>query len=599
MSNPFDKRSVTEMGHAPFCRARVCRRLVLLALLAAAPVLLLAQGPPEGRGQRPVAPPRDFRQPPDQAPRGTAIIRGVVLAADTGTPIRRAQVRAVANGIRENRLATTDAQGRFEFKELAAGRYTLSASKGGFVGLQYGQRRPSESGTPLEIGESQVLDKLVIALPRGSVISGRIFDEFGEPVANAVVNAMRYGYSQGSQRYLPAPGQNSRDTTDDQGQFRLFGLPPGDYIVSANFRAGGEVTDSIAEPSGYAPTYFPGTVNISEAQRVRVDISQEQTSVNFALVATRLVRLSGTVLDSQGAPVTAGAVMLMPAEGAQGPAGMLAGGERLDRTGAFRINNVAPGRYVLQVRSFPGGGRGGRGLVFADGAGELGRLDLAVGQEDVNGLVLVTRPGATVSGVITTDTSQPPSFTPDRLQISTIASPPATAMPGGAARVNPDWTFSLANLFDARLFRVSAPQGWALKQVLLNGQDITDTPTEFAAAQTVSGVQVVLTDKVTNVSGSITDARGNPVTDAAVVVFPADDRLWTFQSRFIRTTRPDQDGRYEIRGLPAYDDYLLAAVQGLEDGQASDPEFLARTKRNAADLALKEGETKVLNVALK
>jgi len=104
---------------------------------------------------------------------------------------------------------------------------------------------------------------------------------------------------------VPGGGQNSRDTTDDQGQFRLFGLPPGEYIVSANFRGtGGEVTEPAGEPTGYAPTYFPGTANAADAQRVRVDVSQEQSGINFALSATRLVRITGTVIDSRPAPVT-------------------------------------------------------------------------------------------------------------------------------------------------------------------------------------------------------------------------------------------------------------------------------------------------------
>jgi protocatechuate 3,4-dioxygenase beta subunit len=515
------------------------------------------------------------------------VIRGVVLAADTGTPIRRAQVRASASGIRESRLATTDAQGRFEFKELAAGRYTINASKGGFVGLQYGQRRPSESGTPLEIGDGQVMDKLVIALPRGSVISGRVFDEFGDPVANAVVSAMRYGYAAGARRFIPGGGQNSRDTTDDQGQFRLFGLPPGDYIVSANFRGtGGEVTDSTGEPTGYAPTYFPGTGNASEAQRVRVDVGQEQMGINFALIATRLVRVTGTVIDSQGAPVTNGSLALMPADFTRNALPLTGGGSRIDRTGAFRINGVAPGRYVAQART------GGN-------TGEMARLDIVVGAEDLNGVVLITRRGATATGQVVTDTPEPPPFTADRVAVMALAATPQPRVPGGAGgRVAQNWTFEIRNLFDTRLFRVNAPQGWALKQVLLDGQDITDTPLDFTQGQSVAGLQIVLSQKQTMLSGSITDARGQLATDATVVVFPADETLWYFQSRYIRAARPDQQGRYEIRGLPAYDDYLITVVQGLEDGQAGDPEFLSGIKGTASKLALNDGETKAADVKL-
>ena len=577
-------------------------------LIVAATLAALSQGPPPGaptggRGGQmgPGMPPR-AGQPQEQAPKGTAVIRGVILAADTGTPIRRAQVRASAPGIRSSRLATTDAQGRFEFREMPAGRYTISASKGGFVGLQYGQRRPSESGTPLELSDRQVMDKLVIALPRGSVISGRIFDEFGEPIANAVVNAMRYAYAGGTRRLVASGGQNARDTTDDQGNFRLFGLPPGEYVISANFRGGGgEVTDPAGEPSGYAPTYFPGTSNVTEAQRVRIDVSQEQSSVNFALIATRLVRITGSVIDSKGAPVTAGALMLMPADTLRAGMQMPNAGARVDANGSFRLIDVAPGRYILQTRTNIGGpgGRGGRGPAASGAEPEFARIDLAVGAQDVDGVVLITAPGARATGQVVLDSTQASAVRLDQVNIaarSVRVESPGFAGPGGNARANQDGTFTLTGLFDPVLIRANAPQGWSLKQVLLGGQDVTDTPLEFTAGQPVNGLQVVLTDKITTLSGAVTDTRGGAITDATVVVFPADEKLWTFQSRFIRAARPDQEGRYQITGLPPYDNYLIAAVQGLEDGQAGDPDFLASIKNNASALRLNEGETKVADV---
>ena len=136
-----------------------------------------------------------------------------------------------------------------------------------------------------------------------------------------------------------------------------------------------------------------------------------------------------------------------------------------------------------------------------------------------------------------------------------------------------------------------------MKSVVVNGQDITDVPTEFPAGQTVSGMQIVLTKKISTLSGQVTDAKGNPVLDATVVVFPSNEKLWTFQSRFIKAARPDQDGRYRVTALPA-EDYLVVALQGLEDGQAGDPEFLASIKELATKLELGDGETKAVDVKL-
>src|SRR5437762_2662691 len=108
-------------------------------------------------------PPRDNQQP---AKPGTATLRGRVTAGDTGEPP-------------ENRLTTTDASGRYEFKELRAGRYNINAQKGSFVGLQWGQQRPNEPGKPLDVGDGQTIERVDFALPRGGVIAGRILDEFG------------------------------------------------------------------------------------------------------------------------------------------------------------------------------------------------------------------------------------------------------------------------------------------------------------------------------------------------------------------------------------------------------------------------------------
>jgi hypothetical protein len=525
--------------------------------------------------------------------RGTSTIRGTVVAADTGGPIRRAQVRLSGQGA-GTRLATTDAQGRYEVRDLPAGRYTISASKGGFVPLQYGQRRPSEPGTPIEVGDGQVMDKLVIALPRGSVISGRVTDEFGEPVANAIVAAMRYGYAAGARRLLPATGQNSRDTTDDQGHFRLFGLSPGDYVVSASFRSSGESADPSGENTGYAATYFPGTTSVADAQRISVAVGQEQHNVVFSLIATRLVRVSGAALSSQGAPIGGGSVTLIPTSGrvaAPGPMATLSG--RIDQAGQFRILNVPPGRYIAQVRTGRAGGRGTATTIQ-----EAGRQEIAVGAQDQDGVVLVTAPGARVTGSVISDRGSTAELRPRDVTIGMRAIEVDAVGPlaNSVSRINDDWTFDLANVFEARVFRVSTPQGWMLKSITVNGQDVTDVPLDIAPGQTVTGVQVLLTDRVTEVNGRISDSRNRAMTDATIVVFAADEDKWGFQSRYIRAARPDQDGRFQIRGLPPHDEYLALAVQGLEDGQAGDPEFLATLRQRATTLSLKEGETRTLDL---
>jgi hypothetical protein len=411
---------------------------------------------------------------------------------------------------------------------------------------------------------------------------------------------MRYGFQAGARRLLPASSQNSRDTTDDQGQFRLFGLSPGDYIISAVLRNGPpESGDAAGETSGYAPTYFPGTPSIAEAQRVTIGISQEHAGIMFSLIATRLVRVSGAVVNSQGVPISAGNVMLTPAGSRLGTGAMAqAMGARVEQGGQFRITNVPPGRYVAQVRSMPGGRGGPRGQMI-DPNNEFGRQEVTVGTEDLDGVVLVTAPGARVSGQIVGDAGAVLPIKPQQVSVGSRVLEIDPAMPGGNvnSRVNDDWSFELTGVFEPRVFRVNLPQGWTLKAVLYSGQDITDTPLDVSPGQVVSGVQIVITDKMTEINGAVIDAAGAAVTDATIVVFAADETRWTYQSRFVRTARPDQEGRFQIRGLPALEKYLAIAVQGLEDGQAGDPEFLASVRDRAASFSLSsDSDVRTLNL---
>src|SRR5262245_17919563 len=234
------------------------------------------------------------------------------MAADTNTPVRRAQVRATSPETRSSRLSTTDADGRFELKDLPAGRWTVSAAKGGFVTQQFGQRRPFESVEPIELVEGQRVTAN-FAMSRGSVISGRLSDEFGDPITGARVEVLRSQMSQGRRRLTPVGNVNGQ--TDDTGAFRVYGLAPGDYFVAASLQAA--PLDGADNPVTYAPTYYPGTGSVSEAQRIPLTIGMEQTGVNFVLLPVRSVRISGTVTDSNGAPVQA-AMNLMTAQGELG-----------------------------------------------------------------------------------------------------------------------------------------------------------------------------------------------------------------------------------------------------------------------------------------
>jgi Carboxypeptidase regulatory-like domain len=548
---------------------------------------------------------------------GTGRITGRIVSADGGTPQRRATVRLTAPEVGV-KTTLTDADGRYEFRDLPGGRFSVNVSKPGYVNVQYGQLRPFEQGRPIELAEKQVVDKADISMPRGGVISGRITDEFGEPVADALVSAMRQMWANGRRR-LVSSGRTAQ--TNDLGQFRLYGLPPGEYFVSGTLRntefmaleamAGAASGPAAASTpaSGYAATYFPGTTAPASAQRVSVAIGQDSQNTDFALAPVRLARISGTVMNADGKPVEGSMVNATPVNSA-GEIGLMMMGAtgRTNKDGSFTISNVAPGDYTLNVRPIrimtsDGGNTMMFSAMVSSGPGgvegESASVPVTVAGEDLANVIIMTSKGATATGrVVFEGSSTPPSVATVRIT-STGADMdgPPIGMAGASAKA--DGSFELKGLAGRRMLRTgNLPQGWTLKSVRLNGEDITDAGADFKPGQEVSGLEVVLTSKLTEINGGVTASNGTAVKDYTVVVFADDPQLWNLPStRWVNGTRPNQEGRFQIRNMPA-GSYYAVALEYIEQGSWGDPELLDRLKTQAKRFTLGEGGTETLDLKI-
>ena len=597
---------------------------VIVAAAAALPAPAAAQevrqtiqiaGPGEGG-------PFQMLPPGRQAKTGTGRLRGRVLAADTGSALRRAQVRISGPDI-GSKTALTDAQGRYEFRDLPAGRFTVSVSKAGFVAMQYGQSRPFETGKPIDLAEAQVMDKADVALPRGSVLAGRIVDEFGEAVADAEVQAMRMQFQNGKRRLVPS-GRNAQ--TNDLGQFRIYGLPPGEYYVSASLRnmsslmvdmlgAGAGGPTGSNQNTGYASTYYPGTPNPAEAQRVALAVSQELASVDIQLQPVRLARISGSAVGSDGKPMANAMVMLMPKMG-EAMMFMPAGTSRTNKDGQFTINSVTPGDYSLQVQSMGAMfSAAGNAMSFAvtmrDGGGgtetpvqpqqrEFAVASVNVAGEDISGMVVVGTRGAKASGMITFEGGLKPEGT----NVMRVTAPSVDIDAGpmvsfGGSNVQDTGAFEIDGLIGTRVFRAAnLPKGWFLKRVTVNGEDVTDMGREFKPGEDVSGIEIELTNRTTSVNGTVTDGRAQPVKDYTVVIFPEDQTKWALpMNRWTASARPDQEGRFRFSNLPP-GAYHAIAVEYVASGEWADPEWLARAAKAATRVTLDEGSPKTLDLKL-
>ena len=507
-------------------------------------------------------------------------IFGRVTRVD-GRPIPGASVRLLSENYPGTPPSTvTDDDGRYELTGLSSARFRVVAERSGFLSLEHGQRRAFEPGETIELGPGESRDSIDITLPAPGSISGWLVDEYGDPAEGVDVRVLQTGYEAGRPRLVDAGGLGSH-RTDDLGRYRIYGLRPGRYIVSA---VPGRITPdrmSVDLP-GYAPTYFPGTPNPGDAQWTSVDLSAQMTGVDMKLSRTKAARVSGMRFDEAGDP--AGGIITLTPSRRSGSVASTPVSASTQADGSFEFPNVPPGEYVLQAST-------SRSSFMTEG--EFASMFVTVNGVDVTGLVIRTSSGSTIRGRVRIEGSTKPrlwsELTVAALPVDVDRSP-LTVTPANAG-VGADWTFEMAEISGPRVLRLSTgPPGWMLKTVMLNGIDVTDTPLPFGAKeQSIEDLELILTDRVTELSGVVNDARGRGVADTPVIVFAAARDRWVPASRFVATTRSDRSGTFSVRRLPP-GEYFVAPVDRMLDGEWQDPNLLELLMPSAAKVTLDESQ---------
>ncbi len=522
----------------------------------------------------------------------TAVISGRVIAADTGVPLRRARLLLAGSALQETRTIDTDAEGRYEFDGLPPGRYSLSASRNGYLRLLYAQRRPNGLARPLQLSAGQALTRADFSLPRMSILSGRITDEAQEPMEGCTVMAYQVTQSVAGAGLVPA----AVTVTDASGAFRLLSLAPGDYwLRAASSETWTVERDGHRESGSYSPTYYPGMLFAHEAQTVTLPLGQELEHIDFALIPGRAVSVSGTAFSSRGRPLEGKSLFLAEdnatsSNGVKGGIIKMFSSASTASDGSFRFKSVPTGSYKIQLSLAPDG----------TAPAEAASMPIDVADADIEGLLVTTSPGGKISGILETETGGAPSFSPSRIHM-VARTRGSDIVPlktdGQSGMVEGDWKFVISGVFGAALIRpLGLPEGWYLKRVDMNGQDVTDT--ELKPQRSVDGVRVVLTDKVASVSGTVVDQRGKAVDDFVVVLFPADERRWGNDSaKFVRASRADQTRHFRISNPPP-GDYQVVALDDVEPGQWLDQAFLHEIEGSAVTISLHEAEAKVMELKL-
>jgi hypothetical protein len=211
---------------------------------------------------------------------------------------------------------------------------------------------------------------------------------------------------------------------------------------------------------------------------------------------------------------------------------------------------------------------------------------------------VVTTKGATATGRVVYEGGTKPTVNRLRVSAAALDQEGPVAMLGSSSSVTPEGTFELKGLAGPRVFRVSnIPQGWVLKAVKLLGTDITDTGVDVRSTEPLSGIEVILTSKTTEVNGGA-KAGNDPASDYTVVIFSEDPEKWRVpMTRHVASARPNQQGRFQVKNLPA-GSYYAVAVEYIAQGEWNDPDVLERLKSTATRFTIAEGDVKTLELKL-
>jgi hypothetical protein len=523
------------------------------------------------------------RSPAVAAAVSTASLSGTILDEQTRAALPRARVTLTSSSLSKPRATISAADGTFRFDRLPAGSYAIAVSRSGYVPSEHQERR-SGPAAPVVLGDGQHSSGLEIAVGRAGVIHGQILDEDGQPFTGAVVDALVSRLEEGQATLISIASTE----TDDRGEFRLPGLPAGQYYVSAIDPAFADIADDTG-PLRYTATYYPGVTFADEATRIRVmPGSVPVQKLIFKLQILKPSRVLGRMTAQDGRQLLSGAVIMSAVDG-EGFSALPSHDVVIHSDGRFEFRNVPPGRYQIRAR-----GNTGR-----NGAALLATFQVVVQGEDVRGISLVLVPGANLQGTVEAETLRPSKPSLAGLRVRAPFADGTSFGDTVTGDVSQDGSFSVHGLMSGtHVITVEGLQHpWVLERVTHRGTDVSDTGIEIGNRQDIRDVRVIITDAAAEIAGTVRNARGAAVADATVIFVPLGQQFWTRTSRRLGLLRADAEGRYRLRGLPP-GEYRAVASTELDETEVFHRDVLEDLSKVGVPLTLQPLEARVLDLPL-
>lgn len=520
--------------------------------------------------------------PTDVKPSESCTVEGQVVKSTTGEGLKKITLQMesvepvrpiIAGEDRQVHSTTTDANGHFLFNDLEPGRYVMNASGNGYPQQHYGQQGRGRRMKVLVLSPGQHEKDIVFRLQPPGVITGTVNDEDGDPVIKAQVQALRITH-QGKRRQVMG---GSGAQTNDRGEYRVFGLEPGQYLVVASYQRPELLRHPASDDPGddaYVPTFFPSTQDPSQATPVLVGPGDEAGGINLDLKLIHGVRVRGNV--QSGGLNTSGYlqgiyVNLVPRDlGFAGyPMGNY-GTNVQDKSGAFEIHGVPPGSYFLSAN-------------WSDGKRQYyGRTDVDVGNAYVDGVTLIMGSGIELHGRFRTDSDTKLDLRSLNLWLQSSDNSGGA----GGAQVKPDGTFVIENLYDGnyKLHVGGFPEEYYVKSAKLGGVDVLETGLNISHSQVLGQLEIILTLDGGRVDGTVLEEQ-KPFGEALVLLVPDPplrnhEELYSFK-------RSDSLGRFSMLGLPP-GDFKLFAWEAVDGINYNDPDYIKLYENHGTRVHIEE-----------
>jgi 5-hydroxyisourate hydrolase-like protein (transthyretin family) len=503
-----------------------------------------------------------------------ASISGYVLNMGTGEPLAKVTVTLSPfnGGTSRSFTASTTSGGQFTFQSIDPGQYRLSATRNGFIKMEYGARRPRQPGLPIVLNAGQRLADIGLRMMPAGTIAGRILDRDGEPMANVTVTALKYAYQEGQKALTVV--QNAQ--TNDLGEYRLFWMQPGQYFVSATPANPSQIQQMPTnnEAEGYIPVYYPGTTDAAAAAPIDLPPGTIFSGVDLTVAAVHTVRITGQLINGvTGQPATNANISLVQARA--GVRNLNNRGKATSTQGVFEFGGVGPGSYELIG-------------MLVDRTGRMtATVPVQVGNADVQNVSVVLTPGFAVNGHLSIEGQPAGSISQDltRLRVMLRGDNPAVGTP--ASPVQPDGTFTLQQVArdNYRLTVSGMPQNAYIKDARYGATDILNEGLKLDRPPN-GPIEISVARNAGRLTGAVQNDRQEASANVTVVVVPDVPRRARLD--LYRTASTDAMGQFHIEGIPP-GDYKVFSWEEVETGAWQDPDFIRNFEDRGEPVRINEG----------